>query len=226
MNSKPVTSTQDAPHEKLLETIEKYKQHPFKKELTEYSLQAMQKITDFVSTYPDKMVVFDMGCGVGMSTFYLAQQYDQDLVIGIDKSNDRLYRNNNFKKDFPTNALLIQGDLIDLWRLIRKEFDLERIRKQYILYPNPWPKKSQYQKRWPGHPVVFDILQISSSIELRSNWSVYLQEFELVAQEFGFETTGVKEFEPELFITPFEKKYFESHQNLYRLELKRGIERG
>ena len=165
-------------------------------------------------------IILDIGCGVGESTYHLGQEFKDALVIGIDKSLDRLNRNNEFKQKLPANILLVRGDIIDLWSLFLKNSDKYNILKQYILYPNPYPKQKHLSLRWQGHAIFPTIMQLGSPIEVRSNWKLYLEEFLAAASEFGVQSSdGVQVYKPTIVQTPFERKYLESSQILYRLEL-------
>ena len=91
------------------------------------------------------------------------------------------------------------------------------IKKHYLLYPNPWPKKDQLKRRWHGHPVFPEMLRLSNNIELRTNWQIYAEEF-LAALEFVIgKSAKLETIEVDQFISPFEKKYYESGHELYRV---------
>ena len=76
----------------------------------------------------------------------------------------------------PVNAILARCDCIDFWQLAAAE-NL-RCERQFLLYPNPWPKPDQLQRRWHAHPVFPALLALEPRyIELRTNWRVYADEF-------------------------------------------------
>lgn len=75
----------------------------------------------------------------------------------------------------PTNLLLLRADLVDLWILAWEDREWD-ILEHFILYPNPYPKRSQLRKRWHGHPVFPILLCLGGIITLRSNWRAYLDE--------------------------------------------------
>ena len=58
--------------------------------------------------------------------------------------------------------------------------------KHYILYPNPWPKAKHVQRRWHGSAVFPQIIAVGQEIILRSNWLLYLEEFQLAAEVLSF----------------------------------------
>lgn len=88
----------------------------------------------------------DSGCGSGRSTLHFAQHYANCNVIGIDKSEVRLTRNEGFRKydgqpQQIDNALLLRADLVDFWTLCFQHQVFPTY--HYILYPNPYPKVTQ-----------------------------------------------------------------------------------
>jgi tRNA (guanine-N7-)-methyltransferase len=133
--------------------------------------------------------------------------------VGMDKSAHRLYRS-AAHTGTGGNYLLVRADLVDFWRLTATAG--WPVQKQYLLYPNPWPKPDHLMRRWHGHPVFGSILATGGAIEVRSNWRVYVEEF---AMAFAL-ATGVQEkpeeFHPAEYLSPFERKYALSGQRLYR----------
>lgn len=75
----------------------------------------------------------------------------------------------------PGNLLLLRADLVDLWILASRENAWD-VREHFILYPNPYPKRSQLRARWHGHSVFPVLLGLGGNITLRSNWEAYLHE--------------------------------------------------
>ena len=59
-------------------------------------------------------VVVDAGCGTGVSTAALAARHPDALVVGVDRSADRLGRG---RAPLPDNAFLLRAELADFWRL-------------------------------------------------------------------------------------------------------------
>ncbi|WP_371195602.1 SAM-dependent methyltransferase [Glaciecola sp. SC05] len=121
------------------------------------------------------------------------------------------------------NYLVLQADLNDFWRLLDNYLNHSartiqwRLCKQYILYPNPYPKKAQLGKRWHGSAVFSNIIACCANIELRSNWKLYLEEFVLAAKVFDIDMKieGLSPSREQPPITPFERKYAQSNQLLW-----------
>ena len=84
-----------------------------------------------------------------------------------------------------------------------------------MLYPNPWPKASQLKKRVHGHPAFPLLKGLGGTLELRTNWSVFAEEFAVASALIGIDG----ELEPYSITRPwslFEKKYGERQQRLWR----------
>ena len=136
---------------------------------------------------------------------------DQDECSNQKPRNDRI--NNNFSNvpvsnhrddqshsnNQNDNVLLLRAELSDFWKccLSSNEWQDEIcIYKHYLLYPNPYPKKSRLKSRFYAHPA-FPLLMMTVQMDggsgfnvdglptekekeklvVRSNWKGYLNEF-------------------------------------------------
>ncbi|MFW7344351.1 SAM-dependent methyltransferase, partial [Pollutimonas sp. H1-120] len=76
-----------------------------------------------------------------------------------------------------------------------------------MLYPNPYPKAGHLKMRWHGHAVLPTLLALGGALELRSNWSIYVEEFALAVAQVTGKQASVSEIAPkENYLTPFEAK--------------------
>lgn len=214
-DSKIIVTNQKGIHEKLEEIVEKHLTHPFQKPYQAHTKSAFDEINVLVQAF-DGPIILDSCCGVGQSTRLLAQRNPDALVIGVDKSAHRINRNVEEIYD-GDNFHLIRADLNDFYRLVKAAN--WPITKHYILYPNPWPKSKHIQRRWHGSAVFPVLITLGEQIILRSNWRLYLEEFEQAADIAGLvaELTKVNDVEP---ITPFEAKYQASGQQCWQLLVK------
>lgn len=220
-NSKSVVSEQSKIHENLVKIVKKFQFGIYKKPICMGVVKNFEKILIKLSEGCFESIIFDWGCGIGQSTYLLALDYPNSLIVGVDKSVSRLQRKNHFKNKLPNNMLLFEGNLVDWWKLVAKQKQSLRIHKHFILFPNPYPKKKHLKLRWHGQPIFQSIMEIGAPLELRSNWKVYVEEFaEATKIYFPDQSVFVEKYEPDQFLTPFEKKYFLSGQNLYRYILE------
>ncbi|MBN1998768.1 methyltransferase domain-containing protein [candidate division KSB1 bacterium] len=212
--SRRIKSNQTCIHPELEHILYKHKNTPFCKPLSAHTLAAFDQVNSVVknSKLP---VILDSGCGTGVSSFHLSLRHPEQLVIGIDKSAHRLNKFHAHFSQKPKNLLLVRADLIDFWRLAFQNG--WSVNKNYILYPNPWPKKRDIKKRFHGHPVFFELLNLSTKLELTSNWEIYVLEFAYAVKFVTGRICQIEKFIPQYPISPFEKKYKQSGHFLYRL---------
>ncbi|NOG60602.1 MAG: SAM-dependent methyltransferase [Proteobacteria bacterium] len=210
-----VTSNQIGVHKDLESKIKKHLANPFRKPYRPFSAEIFYKANEIINNLK-LPIILDSGCGTGESSYILSQQHPDALVIGIDKSEKRLEKfisdDNFYDKD---NLILIRADVIDIWRMIKQSN--WNIHKHYLLYPNPWPKKDQLKRRWHGHPVFPEMLGLCDCIELRTNWRIYAEEFLVALRMITSKEVLLSSIEINQFISPFEKKYYESGHELYRV---------
>lgn len=216
-HSRKVRSSQAGIHPRLGEVLARYKTTEWKNPFHTPSAEAFRATISLLEK--NKLpLILDSGCGTGESTRHLAEAFPDCLVIGVDKSVDRLSRGGNF--GFPCregNAMWVRAELDTFWRLaVQAGWHL---RRHYLLYPNPWPKPGHLQRRWHAHPVFGDLLQLGGRVEMRTNWLVYAKEFAFAANYVtGSDVSpgAVHESDP---ISPFERKYRASGHDLYRVVL-------
>jgi len=210
-SSRIVTTNQEGIHEDLIVTLVKHLATVYNKPIATHSQKAFDDCCLKVESI-DRAIILDSGCGIGQSTKLLADAHPEAWVIGVDQSEHRLGKQPH---DIPENCLFVRADLIDFWRLaIAKRWQLM---KHFILYPNPWPKAKHFKRRWHAHPVFPTILNLGGELTLRSNWDIYVLEFATILDYLGYATRDIQSIMPNEYMTPFEKKYFESGQELYEL---------
>ncbi|GIC77260.1 tRNA (guanosine(46)-N(7))-methyltransferase TrmB [Moritella sp. F3] len=215
-NSREITTNQTGLNEHLDEVVLKHLAHKFRKPYRQHTVEAFEQMQAIVAADP-RPIIFDSCCGVGESTAKIAQLHPDCLVFGMDKSADRLDRNEQHRHAHKVDGQvyhLFQVDLNDLWRLaVDAGWQLH---KHYILYPNPWPKAKHLQRRWHGAAVFPSIIALGGELELRSNWPLYLQEFQR-ALELAKVGSELQTYTAAEATTPFERKYWASGQTSWQL---------
>ncbi|SEG42156.1 SAM-dependent methyltransferase [Oceanospirillum linum] len=156
-NSREIHTTQDGPHDELVDRVFKHCREPFKKPYQQHNLDAFNKASNWLRGQK-KPLILDSCCGVGESTRQLAQMFPDHAVIGVDQSEDRLSRKLG---ELPDNALLVRANLLDFWRSA-VDAGWKPVR-HYLLYPNPYPKKSQFKLRWQGGPMLPYIAELGGA---------------------------------------------------------------
>lgn len=212
-----VKSNQIGVHSDIESSVKKHLANPFRKPYRPFSAEIFHKTNEIINNL-NLPIILDSGCGTGESSYILSQQNTDTLIVGIDKSEKRLEKyiskDDFYEKD---NLILIRADVIDIWRMIKQSN--WNIRKHYLLYPNPWPKKDQLKRRWHGHPIFPEMISLSDEIELRTNWQIYAEEFKLALELVTNKSALIESIEVSSFLSPFEKKYYESGHELYRVAI-------
>ncbi|MCB0352959.1 MAG: hypothetical protein KDD64_05515 [Bdellovibrionales bacterium] len=190
---------------------------PLQKPLSPHTVEAFKHALPALENANGELLL-DSGCGTGESTLSLAIRNPESLVVGVDKSQVRINRALD-RSPLPKNVLFLRAELADFWRLLRES--RLSLKHHFVLYPNPWPKAKHLKRRWHGHPIFPELLLLGATLELRTNWKIYADEFEIAAKVAGLSKEKIdnQEYKTETPLTLFEKKYLESGHQLYRLRL-------
>ena len=218
-NSRAVTTNQEGVHPALEATVRRHLAHPWRGPVADHDRDAFARAVDWVGTAGDRLIL-DSGCGTGRSSVALARAYPEALVLGLDQSQHRLQRAARRFAPLPDNLLLLQTDCTGFWRLAAQAG--WRPWRHYILYPNPWPKSAHMKRRWHGHPVFPALLELGGTLEMRSNWPLYLQEARAALALAGSSSDIAPLSLDQGALTDFEEKYAASGQRLWRLTAKPG----
>lgn len=220
-SSSPVSSSQTAIHSRLETVVRRHLASDWRQPLHAPTVAAFERMLALPGFDAGRELVFDSGCGTGASTRLIAKHFPEALVVGIDRSANRLARTGSTA--FPLqreNVIWVQAELASFWRLALENG--WRLHRHYLLYPNPWPKPGQLQRRWHAHPVFHQMLALGGVLELRCNWKIYAEEFvhaiHIVHPEVKIERDSTdSEGTWEGIQTPFGRKYAASGHRLYRL---------
>lgn len=215
MNSKPVSSPQTRMHPRLREVLTRHQNHRDQSPIAPFSNAIWPQVQAFAGLHP--ALILDLGCGTGESSVNLAQRNPNAGVLGLDRSSVRLGKAPN---EISSRHIHLRGDQYDLLRLMRA--NAMRAEKIYLLYPNPSPKPEHFKRRWHAHPIWPTLLDVTNHIELRSNWSIYAEEFAFALRVCGWtaslEPVVIDAANPALSL--FEAKYARSGHALWRVEGK------
>ena len=217
-DSRRVHSSQEGIHERLEEWVRRHAESPWRAPFHRPTVAVFERVAAWRRGQGmDRPLILDTGCGTGESTRRLAERHPDHLVLGIDQSAARL-RRVGADAGFTMEGTVawVRAELTTFWRLVR-EADWP-ISHQYLLYPNPWPKPGQVQRRWHGHPVFPTIVSLGGRLELRTNWRLYADEFHRALKILGQTPGSVASFDPgEEALTPFERKYSASGHDLWQV---------
>jgi len=208
-NSREVNSNQRHMHPALARVVGKHLASPYRRPVPDYSLRAYEALRESLAAQA-RPLILDSYCGTGLSTATLARQHPDSLVVGIDKSSQRLSR----QPQHGENCLFLRAQCEDIWALLANDGIVAA--RHYLLYPNPWPKSAHLKRRVHGHPGFQALLRVGGSVELRSNWQVYVEEFGTAMHLAG--VPGLVQQVPDdgQDLTLFERKYRASGHHLWR----------
>ncbi|MDF1630317.1 MAG: SAM-dependent methyltransferase [Alcanivoracaceae bacterium] len=213
-NSRSVLSPQTGTHPSLEAVVLRHLASQWRQPLADHNVEAFAALQSWRRQRGESRPLWlDSGCGTGYSSCQLARSNPDVLVIGIDQSAHRLLRG-HARFELPANALVLRAECADIWRLMAAEGWV--LQRNFLLYPNPWPKPGHLSRRWHGHPVLPTLLAISECLELRSNWPVYVEEM-AAALALAGRPTPFEQFHPDQAISDFENKYQASGHALWRL---------
>jgi len=168
---------------------------------------------------------FEVGCGAGLHPVLFGKKFPERHLIACERTKEKFEK---FKRRVEhqaiTNVTPIFEDALH-WLYPHKELAHELFAGVYILYPNPYPKNSQRNKRFfaaPSFQFLLSTLRKDGLIELRSNETFYIEEAIFLAKEvWNLEVvahTKVSELkECEQGVTHFERKYLKTGQNCMRV---------
>ena len=207
-----IATSQTQVHEKLDTLVKRYQQAENLRPVSAHTRTAFEQACAWLGDWNGDIII-DSCCGVGESTARLGAANPQAKVIGLDKSQARLDKHSHYQRD-AKNYAVFRADVIDFWRLIRQHH--WHIQQHYLLYPNPYPKSSQVQKRWHGSAAFVDLMAMTPNITVRSNWLVYLLEFSQAAGHYQV-AGNIQQVHAKEAFTPFERKYLASGQTCWEL---------
>ena len=216
-HSRTVRSSQAGIHPRLGRLLQRYGTRAWAEPLHPPSRRAFEALQALLQG-ERRPLVLDSGCGTGASTRLLARRHPEALVIGVDRSAERLSRLG--AAEFPHregNAAWLRAELATFWRLAADAG--WRLHRHYLLYPNPWPKPGQLQRRWHAHPVFPVVWQLGGRLEMRTNWRIYAEEFAFAAAHYTGATASPHSLRPDEPLSPFERKYHDSGHALYSVVL-------
>lgn len=213
-NSTPVVSRQSGPHPRLSEIVQRQRIAQWRAPCEEPVWWAALQQWWRSGAAP----ILDLGCGCGESVQRLGQRHPGQRVLGVDVSLHRLRRGGHplleGGYELQPERGWLHGDAALLLRLLTAA--QWRSPLVCLYYPNPWPKAAQMRRRWHGHPAFVDLLRVADALELRSNWSIYVQEFAQGLEICGWDS-AIDSLESTAPLSHFERKYVASGHRLWRL---------
>lgn len=180
---------------------------------------------------PDCDFDIEIGCGVGLHPILYGKKHPNKTLIAIEHTAEkfekflRRYQNNQAPKSIiPVHANAIS------W--ISHKVPSQRVSNFILLYPNPYPKLRDLNKRWHAMPFmakIIDCLKPGGSIQLVTNCQFYALEAKQYFEEFwnldlvSFSELKEEEASRMEYRTHFEQKYLSRGQTCFDLVYRKPL---
>lgn len=215
-NSPKIISNQSSIHANLDKTLKKHIDNEYKLSIPAPNYDMFFEIIDQSNLYDG--IILDSGCGTGESTLNLARLFPESFVIGVDKSTLRISKGlSKLKKEPLPNCMLAQASITHLW-LFFEEQEI-KLQHNFLLYPNPWPKKKHLMRRWHGHPIFPSLLNLGGILTLRSNWEIYVAEFAHALKTSLKREVKYNKISINNPLSNFEEKYKKSGHSIFEVSV-------
>jgi tRNA G46 methylase TrmB len=209
-NSQPIESQQQGIHPELVHWVNRARAgQRFRKPVATFNATAFAQVEHWLAESKAPWIL-DSGCGTGLSTLALAEQFPHARVVGVDRSAHRLSKTTAQHE----RILWVRADLVDFWRLLAASH--WRPQQHFLLYPNPYPKPQHLKQRWHAHPVFPWLVECCHTLTCRTNWLIYAQELQQALLLYGIHAS-VKRITPASPISAFERKYQASAHALWEV---------
>ncbi len=158
-----------------------------------------------------KTLAIEIGCGVGLHPIQWCQSHPDKALLALERTKNKFqsFQSRIDSHDLP-NLFPVFGDAQDWAPAHLKENSVDQI---FLLYPNPYPKEKQANKRWYRSPFahyLLNILKPKGQIHFATNEKFLRDECLMYAKEFW----NLKVFKERISTsttwkprTHFEKKY-------------------
>jgi tRNA (guanine-N7-)-methyltransferase len=159
----------------------------------------------------------ELGCGAGMHSLSYAQANPERDLVALERTTEKFekFQRSLLKQPKPlANLTAINADAVP-W--IVRNLSIESVERCILLYPNPYPKNKDRNKRWHAMPFfefLLSTLKQNGTIQLATNERFYFDEALLYFEKYWnlkpliireISLSSVPDFQPR---THFEKKYF------------------
>jgi tRNA (guanine-N7-)-methyltransferase len=170
----------------------------------------------------NRPLVIEIGPGVGLHPIQYAKAQPQDFIVAIEKTTAKFNKFAGRVVNHPQldNIAAVHANAVE-W--ITRNIQANEVSAYYLLYPNPYPKESQKNKRlmhMPFMQYLIATMRLGATITLATNIESFYQEakeqwqaisnFRLVVDRVFVEGEQVPR-------THFERKYLAAGQQCFEL---------
>lgn len=175
----------------------------------------------------NRRLVIEIGPGVGLHPVQYAQQHPQDFIVAIERTTEKFNKFARRAANHPqlNNLYPVHEDAVE-W--ISKNILPNEVDAYFLLYPNPYPKAAQKNKRlmhMPFMQYLITTMHVGATLTMATNMEFFYQEAKQIWQqvpEFELVTDKIITLEKQqLGRTHFERKYLADGQVCYELVFRR-----
>lgn len=149
-------------------------------EIRAFRAEKIRKPRNFVEPKFLQGVPLDLeiGCGVGWHPIQYAKQNPDRFLAAIEHTRNRFesFERRTVRHPELKNLMAIHADAIE-W--VTHALLPESVERIFLLYPNPYPKKSDLNKRWHAMPFMgrlLSVLKTGGELLLLTNERFYFEE--------------------------------------------------
>ncbi|MAF76927.1 MAG: hypothetical protein CME60_02110 [Halobacteriovoraceae bacterium] len=169
----------------------------------------------------------EIGCGAGLHPVLFAKNNMNSHLLAFERTKEKFEK---FLRRVTSHQLKnvtpIYEDALN-WLYPKREIFQHQFSGLFLLYPNPYPKNSQRNKRFlasSSFQFLLSLLKAEANIEIRSNELWYLEEAIFLAENvWDLKNEGlikVRELDQiQQGLTHFERKYLKEGQDCWQLTL-------
>ncbi|MEZ4819204.1 MAG: hypothetical protein R3A45_04625 [Bdellovibrionota bacterium] len=139
-----------------------------------------------LDVYPQAPLDLEIGCGVGLHPIAYCRANPQRNLIALDRSRLRMHKMEKSMQGLGLQNLYMVCEDAD--KFVAHEVKPGSIENLFLLYPNPYPKKAQANKRWHQMPLMacfLDALTREGRVHLATNEAFYAQEAKGILNSSG-----------------------------------------
>jgi tRNA (guanine-N(7)-)-methyltransferase len=168
-------------------------------------------------------VDLEIGCGVGMHPIAYAKAHPDRHIIALDRSAVRLEKMRlALQQQSPLTNLSVVREDAD--RFLVHSVPAQSLQQIFLLYPNPYPKEGQANKRWHRMPLMHRMLAClkpSGTLVLATNMPFYAEEAKhYMEKQWALEVQVDEVFRDTMPFAPrthFEQKYLTRGDPIFHL---------
>ncbi len=167
----------------------------------------------------------EIGCGVGLHPIQYCKKNPERFLLAIERTHEKFTKFQGRVNHHPpfANLFIHHGDAVNL---ITHYIKSESVDRYIILYPNPYPKSKQQNKRFhcmPFMEIIKKTLKPDGEVITATNEEFYAKEaLDWMENQWGFILTKNELLSSsDVPRTHFEKKYLLAGQKCFNLGWKK-----